>query len=170
MALLDKLQSADDLGEEIDADPEPDEKPRRRRSTKARTPAPKVTRPATKSINVMAREVGNDLATMLEMTAVVWGVRDHCCAPVLAEQSKPIGQALAAILARNPELLRKFANAETGVFVMQMLTLGRALLPVGQAIFRNHVAKTGDDDEFQSADLSAFPAFSGANGAGRHPA
>jgi hypothetical protein len=114
----------------------------------------------------MAREVGNDIATMLEMTSVVWGVRDRCCAPVLGAQAKPIGQALAAILARNPDLLRKFAQAETGVFVMQCLALGQALLPVGQAVFTNHVLKRGELDQAPNADvtdLDTFPAFSGVH-------
>jgi hypothetical protein len=163
MALLDKLVIAEETPEEIDPDPAPDEKPVRRRSTRQKQPTPKIARPAARTVNAMAKEVGNDLATLLEMTAAVWGVRDQCCSPVLAAQSKDIGQALAQILARNPELLRKFANAETGVFVMQCLALGKALLPVGQAVARNHVMK--QDEELEQADLATFPAFTGSNGA-----
>src|SRR5580765_345124 len=172
MALLDKLESVretrEEIAEEIDADPEPAQPAPKRRTRRARPAAPKVTRPASKSINTMAKEVGNDLATMLEMTAVVWGVRDQCCAPTLEAQAKPIGQALAQILARNPDLLRKFAQAETGVFVMQCIALGKALLPVGQAIFHNHVLRQGDTDPAAVTDLATFPAFSGVPRA--HPA
>lgn len=162
MGLLDKLEVVEEIPEEIDPDPAPDERPRRRPSRKPRTPAPKVATPARKSVNTMAKEVGNDLASMLEMTSVVWGIRDQCCAPVLEQQAKPIGTALANILARNPELLRKFAQAETGVFVMQCLALGQALLPVGQAVFQNHVAKTGElGGNTDVTDLGAYPSFSG---------
>lgn len=163
MALLDKLEIAQEIDEEIDADPPPDQPAPKRRARKPRTPAPKVAAPRQKTVATMAKEVGNDIATMLEMTSVVWGLRDQCCAPVLEQQAKPIGQALAAILARNPELLRKFANAETGVFVMQCLALGQALLPVGQAVVRNHVMKTGDDGpNADVTSLDTFPAFTGA--------
>ena len=164
MALLDRLEMGQEIGEEIDPDPVPDEKPRRRATRKPRTPSPQVKRPVAKTVNTMAKEVGNDLATMLEMTAVVWGIRDQCCAPVLEAQAKPIGQALAQILARNPELLRKFAQAETGVFVMQCLALGQALLPVGQAVFHNHVLKQGETGpNADVTDLDTFPAFSGVH-------
>lgn len=164
MALLDKLEMDGEIGEEIDADPAPDQAAPKRRTRKPRTPSPQVKRPATKTIGTMAKEVGNDIATMLEMTSVVWGVRDQCCAPVLEAQAKPIGQAIAQILARNPELLRKFAQAETGVFVMQCLALGQALLPVGQAVFHNHVLRQGDTDQNADVtDLDTFPAFSGVH-------
>jgi hypothetical protein len=169
MALLDKLEIATDIGEEIDPDPVPDQ-PAPKRTRKARVPAPKPTRRAPQTVSAMAKEVGNDIATMLEMTSVVWGVRDQCCAPVLEKQAKPIGQALANILARNPDLLRKFAQAETGVFVMQCLALGQALLPVGQAVISNHVLKSGEVDgpNADVTDLESFPVFSGSRHA--HPA
>lgn len=163
MALMDKLEIAEEIPEEIDPDPAPDQAAPKRRARRTRTPAPKVTRPAAKSVNTMAKEVGNDIATMLEMTSVVWGMRDQCCAPVLEQQAKPIGQALAQILARNPDLLRKFAQAETGVFVMQCLALGQALLPVGQAVVSNHVLKRGEIEgpNADVTDFDQFPAFSG---------
>lgn len=167
MALLDKLEIAAEIDEEIDADPAPDQAPKRR-ARKPRTPAPTIKRAPAKTLNAMAKDVGNDIASMLEMTSVVWGVRDQCCAPVLAAQSKDIGHALAAILARNPELLRKFAQAETGVFVMQCLALGNALLPVGKAIVQNHVLKSGEDEVGDVADLNGYPVFSGSHRA--HPA
>lgn len=164
MALLDKLEMAEEIPEEFDQDPKPDEKPKRRQR-RPRTPAPKVAAPRQKTVAAMAKDVGNDIATMLEMTSVVWGVRDQCCAPVLAEQSKDIGHALAAILARNPELLRRFAQAETGVFVMQCLALGQALLPVGKVIVQNHVLKQGEGDSAPVVDINGYPVFSGSNGA-----
>jgi hypothetical protein len=167
MALLDKLElaadSSTDTEEVFDADPAPDERPKRRASRKPRTVAAKPAPARAKTTATMAKQVGADIASMLQMTSVVWGIRDQCCAPVLDAQAKPIGDALAAILARNPDLLAKFANAETGVLVMQCLALGQALLPLGQAVFRNHVAKTGDlgDGNADVTDLEQFPAFSG---------
>jgi hypothetical protein len=174
MALMDKLELAAesnlDIGEEIDADPAPDERPKRRPARKPRTVAAKAPATRAKPAAQLAKQVGNDIASMLSMTSVVWGIRDQCCAPVLDQQAKPIGDALAAILARNPELLAKFANAETGVLVMQCLALGQALLPLGQAVFRNHVVKAGDPDgpNADVTDLDSFPAFSGLHRG--HPA
>lgn len=167
MALLDKLELAaetdPEVAEELDSDPAPDQRPKRRATRKPRTVAAKPPPARAKPVATMAKQVGNDIASMLQMTSVVWGIRDECCAPVLEQQAKPIGEALAAILARNPDLLAKFANAETGVFVMQCLALGQALLPLGQAVFRNHVAKTGDiaGADANVTDLDSFPAFSG---------
>ncbi len=171
MALLDRLEIADEIPEEIDPDPAPDETPKRRRRSPTRQAAPKQRAAPVKTVDRMAKEVGNDLATMLDMTAAVWSVRDQCCAPVLSAQSKDIGQALAAILARNPELLAKFANAETGVFVMQCLALGRALLPVGQAVMRNHVMRQdgGDAPNADVTNLDTFPVFNGGRNRA-HPA
>lgn len=167
MALLDKLELVADVDPDIDevfdADPAPDERPKRRAPRKPRTVAAKPAPPRAKTTAALSKQVGADLASMLSMTSVVWGIRDQCCAPVLEQQAKPIGDALAAILARNPDLLAKFANAETGVFVMQCLALGQALLPLGQAVFRNHVAKTGDiaGPAADVTDLENFPPFSG---------
>ncbi len=163
MALLDKLEIVDEVEPEIDPDPQPDETPaQRRRKPASKTSNRRGTVAKTpRSVSAMSKQVGNDIASMLEMTAVVWGVRDQCCAPTLEAQAKPIGDALASILARNPDLLAKFANAETGLFVMQCLALGQAVLPVAKAVFTNHVLSR-DEVEAEREDavsLETFPVF-----------
>lgn len=160
--LLEKLRNAhensDENEEVIPQDPVPDETPsapsKRKPSTRA---TPTTAKPATSRL---AKQVAADLTTLLEGGAAVWGFRDQCCAPVLEQQAKPIAEALTAILARNPALLAKFANTDIAVMTVQVIALGRALAPVGQAIYVNHVAKTnqlgGDSD---GNFLEQFPAY-----------
>src|SRR4051812_47024905 len=139
MALLDQIKltdipddnSAGETTAEFTPDPVPDAKPPTTRkkpgrpagtARKTSTPAPRA-----KTTAAMAKEVAEDLATMLEVTATMWAVRDQCCAPVLAQQSKPIADAVASILERNPRLLARVADAGNAALLMQTIALGRAL-------------------------------------------
>lgn len=177
MGLLDSIRIADQTDEEfveqLAPDPAPDERPSTRKKAPAKPgPAP-VAAARRKTPERMAKEVAEDLATMIEMTAAVWSVRDQCCAPVLSAQAKPIAEAFTAILARNPRMLARFANADSALLIVQGLALGKALLPVGQAIYRNHSgAKAGQyeqegPDGPPVVDLDAFPSFSGVGRAER---
>lgn len=171
MALLDKLRIApvnEDITSDQEADalpqsPTPGEPPPSRgKPLRAVRPAPAASKTATTKLT---KEVAADLATMIELVAVGWGLTDECCAPVLEAQAKPTADAVTAILARNPRLLAKFAQADMAIMVMQWVALGRALLPVGQAIYHNHVAKPEElgvtDDGGNDLSPDAFPAFSG---------
>lgn len=166
MALLEKLrmvtQNDDIIEEEIQTelpqDPVPGEKPttRRRTTRTATTTTPKVT--STK----LAKQVAADLASLIEGGAVIWGLKDQCCAPVLADQSRDIADALTAILARNPALLAKFAQTDLAVLTVQILALTRAVAPVAKAVYTNHVSKpaSGEGDDDAGLDIDQFPTFS----------
>lgn len=164
MELLKRLQIAPQLDVELEdplpQDPAPDEPAPKRKtgSRKAATPTPRAARPPT--VAKMARDVAADLATFLEMGAAAWGLTDQCCAPVLAEQSKPIADALTAILARNPRLLARFAQADTAVWVMQVAALVRACTPVARAVYANHVtAPEQEGGNGAGLPLDHFPAY-----------
>ncbi len=170
MSLLDKLQmrseSIPENDPELTQDPEPGEKPARgRRSPTKAKATPAAPRKATPAVSRMAKEVAEDLASLLEGTAAVWGMSDQCCAPILEQQAKPIAEALTGILARNPRLLAKFADTDIVSYTLQAAALGRALLPVGKAVYANHVSKAVDDDQEAHRDgsvhLGQFPAFNG---------
>jgi hypothetical protein len=172
MGLMDKLKIQDpsvdenevETGQEFQTEYQQDPVPDTSKKTSTPKPAPKRLTSKT-ATNKLAKEVGDDLATMLEMGAVVWGMRDQCCAPVLAEQAQPIGESIAAILARNPRLLEKFANTDIAVYTVQLLALGRALAPVGGAIYHNHVSKATKNGEHprgnNAINLNEFPAYNG---------
>jgi hypothetical protein len=172
MSLVEKLKMRTEIGPEIDEeigtvfeqDPAPGERPTRGRKTGGRA-APATTRKPAGTAK-LAREVAEDLATLLEGTAAVWGLQDQCCAPVLEQQAKPIADALVGILSRNPRLLAKFAATDLVSYTLQSVALGKALLPVGRAVYRNHVSKAVDDDAQEGQDngairLADFPTFSG---------
>jgi hypothetical protein len=172
MALLDKLRIAEEPAAQIDEeilneyeqDPVPNEPPATRGNTPKVKAAPpsKAPRGRPKSTTTLAKEVGDDLATMIELGATVWGMRDQCCAPVLAAQSVPIAHSITTILARNPRLLEKFANTDIAVYTVQLLALGKALTPVGSAIFHNHISKAGHGAQAAGGvDLDQFPAYPG---------
>lgn len=165
MSLLDKLKMVDEsdaeIGEEIEQvfvpDPEPGDEPasRRRKAKATATRTPSTAR--------LSKQVSQDLASMLEMTAAVWGLQDQCCAPVLEQQAEPIADALVGVLSRNPRLLRAFASANIVSYTLQGAALARALAPVGKAIYHNHISKAVTDDDGHEHDgavnLSRFPAF-----------
>lgn len=180
MGLLDKLNFGPESETENDAqfapqfaeqfatpfaqDPEPGTRPARGRKTTAKAaPAGRKVAPGTAKL---AREVAEDFATLLEGTAAVWGLRDQCCAPVLEQQAKPIADALVAILARNPRLLARFADTSIAAYTMQSVALGKALLPVGKAVYHNHIGKAVDDDQEGphhdgASHIEQFPPFKG---------
>lgn len=174
MALLDGIQFVSEsdaksgtkldqeLPVEFTADPEPGERPRRGRPPKLNA-VPAAKRPPTAAR--LAKDVAADLATLIAGTAAVWGLQDRCCAPILEDQAQPIADALVAVLSRNPRLLAKFANADIVSMTLQSVALGRALMPVGKAIWTNHVSRTGEGeghDQSDRVDLSGFPSYSGS--------
>lgn len=178
MALLDKLQirtendaeTHEEMEPEFAQDPEPGSarnSVRKSNRNTVRTPA----RPAP-SMAKLTKQVADDLATLIEIGATVWGLTDDCCAPVLEEQARPTADALVSILSRNPRMLMAFANSDMAVMSVQVIALGKALAPVGKAVYRNHISKSTDDDDDQEraheghVHLGAFPAFSGINRAG----
>lgn len=155
MAVLEGLKIRDVNGEEFEEefpevfeeefapDPAPNEKPRRSRKEPVVRAAPVRRR----SVNVVAKEVGNDLGGAFEMMAALWQMAgDECCAPVLEEQAKPIGAALANILKRYPRLLEKLSDSDYLSFALSAAMVTSAVKPVVTAVYRNHVSKEGTHD------------------------
>jgi hypothetical protein len=175
MALLDKLKISSESTPETDPETEPlfaqDPTPGEPRGAsrpagKAKPASSGNGRTRSASVTKMAKEVAEDLATMIELGAAAWGMSDDCCAPVLEQQARPIADAFSGILARNPRLLAKLHGSDSAVLAMQTLALGRALQPVAKAVYRNHVSKAVEDDQEGTHDdgtvhLNNFPAFSG---------
>lgn len=122
--------------ETVEDDPIPAKPSRARKTTVKSDPAPKrpVGRPAK---SVIEKEVADEFDAYLKMIAMTWGIRDADCAGVLAKQSKPIADSLAAILAKNPKLLDKFRNM-TGLGDWGNLLF--AILPVVKAVNSHHIA------------------------------
>jgi len=88
---------------------------------------------------VVVRRVANDLAGAVEMIAALWDFAgDHCCSPVLEEQSKALGKAIAGILKRYPRLLAKMDESDVMSLLLQAGVLTTALKPVVTAIYANH--------------------------------
>lgn len=174
MGILDKLQFADkselelvpEIGPEFEQDPEPGERPRRRKASPKADSAPAM--PTKAATTKMAKEVAEDLASLIEMGAAVWGMSDECCAPTLEQQAKPIADALTGILARNPRLLAKFADTDMVAYSIQAGLLFKALKPVAVKVYANHVSRTAEGGHGDGVHLGAFPAYSG-NGAGIYP-
>lgn len=174
MGLLDKLEFDSNSDPEIDSeigfefaqDPQPNEAPpARSKPAKAAKPAPAK---GSAAVAKLSKQVAADLASMIEIGAVIWGTQDDCCAPVLEQQARPIADALVGILGRNPRLLMAFANSDMAVMSMQSIALINALAPVGKAIYKNHISKAVDEEDApheHAVNLGKFPAFS-SNGAG----
>lgn len=177
MALLEKLNFVTKSETEFDTesepefetllsqDPEPAEAPAPRRTrTNARRSAPRAA-PAQPSIGKLRKEVTDDATTILEMVAAVWEFSgDSCCAPILNQQAKPLATSLVAIVARNPKLLAALAHSDSAVLLVQILSLGKAVQPLANAMWKNHVS--ADHDHEGGADdgrvhLGDFPAFTG---------
>lgn len=167
MALLESLtivpENEGDIPEELEPDPAPSEKPaaRTRKRGTGTAKRTRVTSPrATQKVSTakLAKQVADDFCTLIEGGAAMWSMTDQCCAPVLEQQARPISDALAAILARNPRLLEKFANADMAVYTMQTAALLRALLPVGRSVYRNHIGKSGEAAH-DDAGLDQFPVY-----------
>ena len=162
-ALLDRLtittesgeEYAQEIGEEYEQeyaqDPVPDEKP-------APRPARKAARTVTaagkaRSTKALAREVAEDLAGLIEIVGVAIGFRCDECGDAVEQQAKPMADAVALILSRNPRLLEAFASAPIVEYTMGAAALGRAVKPIIQTVAHHH--EHGDDSD--AVDLAAFP-------------
>lgn len=178
MALLEKLRMVEqtgpengaEIGEEFLSEYTQDPVPNEHVSTSGKPgtakAAPKAPRKAaTRGTTALAKEVAKDMGSMIELAAVAWGMRDQCCAPVLAEQAQPIADAITNILARNPALLEKFANTDIAVYTMQTMALFTALAPVGRSVYSNHISKAGHGTQGSNGgiDLDQFPSHHPGN-------
>lgn len=141
-------------------DPEPGERPATR--GRPRGPAKPTSDLTSTQVKRLSKEVGEQLAGLIDMGGTLWEMAgDECCAPIIQDESKPIGEAIAACLARNPKLLARFADVDFVTWTLQLGALGKALKPVAAAIWRNHISGAHDGEEKNGAgiDLGAFPSY-----------
>lgn len=173
MALLDSLKIGaktddefeEEIGQQFAQDPEPGQASGRGRKAPAARRVPAA--PSKAATTKLAKDLAEDLAGLIELGAITWGMSDDCCAPVLESSAEPIANAITACLAKKPRLLAAFAQADLVSWTLLLSTLYKALQPVGKAIYRNHISKAVDEDvQGVSHDpgairLNEFPAFSG---------
>lgn len=104
-----------------------------RRAPKMDPTPKKVGRPSKSDLE---KEVASELEALLQLLSYTWSRFDLECAPVLSQQSKDIGESLAAILAKNPKLLEKFRDMTGfGDYLKLMLAIG----PVVKAVSKHHL-------------------------------
>lgn len=136
-------------GEEFAPDPTPGEVPKLKKAVIRPTTSGNVT-PALK------KKISAEIEAYIEFAALPIVLRDPTCGQALHEQAKPIADAIANLLARNPELAHKFLA--TGV-LGDWLKLLSVTYPVLKAVFDHHITKTKDEEEDGGFDFSAAPAF-----------
>lgn len=137
--------------DEFAPDPAPDEKPRGSR----KEPVVKATRKAPVPTARLAKQVGEEIAGVIEMVAAGWQMAgDECCSPVLEAQAKPMGAAIANILKRYPSLLAKAAGSDFLSLGLAGAMVVTAVRPVVVAVYQNHVAK-GEEESDHGEQLAA---------------
>lgn len=169
MKLLDRVtmapksdpETGGELGEEFRADPEPGIRANSGRKTTAKVAPAPVSKA---SVTKLSREVADNLCTLLELGAAMVSMSDDVCGPVLEQQARPTADAIASILARNPKLLAKFAQADFAILAIQIGALGKALKPLAETVYHHHIARDheGNDDERVDLDRFHVPAYVGA--------
>lgn len=153
----------EESGQTLPQDPEPGQAPARRRGRPPRRPADPGGM-TTAQVNKLSKSVGADLAGLLDLGGTVWEMAgDKCCAPVLQDQSKPIGDAMAACLARNPRLLARMSDVDFVTMTLQFGMLAKALQPVVKAVWHNHISGDGSEavnnGRGNGIDFDAFPPY-----------
>lgn len=160
----------------MDADPAPGETPKRR----GRPPGSKNRQSAantgeTPTIARLRTKVQIEIYAYLSLAANGWALIDEDCAAPLFQQAtiptatgpqkverlEAIADRITAIIARNPELLEKFAK--TGV-VGDIVTLIVLIAPVAKNVISAHGpgGHGHEPDRGVKDDLNAYPAWSGA--------
>jgi hypothetical protein len=172
-ALLDRAELTDpaagelpELGEpgavgELDADPEPGRRPRRRRgllagavagrSSSRKSAASKATASTQKraggkfvSRAKQVEQMRDEVDAYLKMAALTWSMRDPECATVLNDSSAQIAESLAGLLGRSDWLMERFQQTTMLADVVKLL---HALAPLARSVFSHHLAGRGDIQE-----------------------
>lgn len=138
-----------EIAEQYAQDPPPMEPPAGGGKGPRRPPAPRGS-------TVLRRKVAAELEAYARMAALGVAVRDPHCGMAMNDQAKAIADALAEIIARNPQLAEKFIQA--GV-IGDWAKLLMAVQPVVAAIYRHHIARSTDDQEGSRVDVAQYPAY-----------
>lgn len=139
-----------ELGEqlgELDADPEPGRKTRRRsRAAASKATAAKQTRAGGKftSKATVQKSMAEEIEAMARFVALTWSVSDEHCAAVLNETSASISRDLAALLARSDYLVEKW---QATTLFADVVRLGGSSLPLLRAVWAHHFAGRRQEQE-----------------------
>jgi hypothetical protein len=106
----------------------------------------------------LKKRIAAEVEAYVEFAALPLVMRDPTCGGVLHEQAKPIGDAIAGILSRYPDLAHKFL--QTGV-LGDWLKLAAVLQPVLKVMYEHHIAKKPEEDQAdERADfVTSYPSF-----------
>lgn len=145
--------------EEYDPDPEPSV-PAARGRRKIRD----AVKPSGATINATQRKrLVAELEAYAELAALSVIVRDPVCGQAVHDQARPVAEALAAILARYPDMASKILG--TGM-VGDWLKLLMAVKPIVAAVWSHHIVRPVDSPAEGvtsatpgPADLNLYPAW-----------
>lgn len=113
----------------------------------------------------MQEKVSTEIYAVVSMMAAGWEFRDPECAKVVFEPTnsgderlKAITDRITAMVARNNDLLVKFA--QTGLLgdILQLIIL---VFPIAKAVFKAHGPGGTGHGEEMAFDASSYPAFAG---------
>ena len=102
----------------------------------------------------LKRRISGELEVYIDLVAMPIVMRDPVCGGALAEQAKPIADAIAQILSRHPEIAHKFLA--TGM-IGDWLKLFAAVQPIAATVWAHHVTDKPDaEDGGDGFDLNNF--------------
>lgn len=107
---------------------------------------PKIT-PALK------RRISGELEVYIDLMAMPLVMRDPVCGGAVAQQAKPLADAIAQILSRHPEIASKFLA--TGM-IGDWLKLFAAVQPIAQTVWSHHISTRPAEQEEESFDINSF--------------
>jgi hypothetical protein len=127
---------------------------------KSKAPKIKLT-PTRTSGNVtpaLKKRIAAEVEAYVEFAALPLVLRDPECGGALHEQAKPIGDAIAQILSRYPDLAHKFL--QTGV-LGDWLKLAAVLQPFLKAVYDHHIAKKPEEEQVDDRPdyVTSYPSF-----------
>jgi hypothetical protein len=106
----------------------------------------------------LKKRISAEIEAYVEFAALPLVMRDPTCGTVVHAQARPIGDAIAQILSRYPDLAHKFL--QTGV-LGDWLKLAAVLQPVLKVVYEHHIVKKPEENEVDDrADYTtSYPSF-----------
>lgn len=134
---------------ELDADPTPGRRSRRRaRPAAAAASSPRTKQPRTggkfTSRDQVQKGIADEINMYAKMLALTWSMSDPECAGVLNDTSANIARDLAALAARSDWIVERFETTSLFADIAKVL---HSALPLLKAVFAHHVAGRRDQDE-----------------------
>lgn len=127
---------------ELDRDPEPGRRTRRRGRGEQPAASSSPRKPARSggkftSAEQVRKGIEDEINMYAKMVALSWSMSDPECAGVLNDSSANIARDLAALAARSEWIVERFATTSLFADVAKLL---HSLLPVARAVYTHHVA------------------------------